>query len=63
MSKSAYRINELAEIGPFGRSFIFDRIRDGSLVAKKAGRTTVILASDWQAFLASLPAIDRRKAA
>lgn len=63
MSKTAFRINELAEIGPFGRSFIFDRIRDGSLVAKKAGRTTVILASDWEKFLAELPQIDRRRAA
>ncbi len=63
MTKSAYRINDLVEAGPFGRSFIFDMIRQGRLVARKAGRTTVVLAADWEAFLGSLKPVEARKAA
>lgn len=62
MDKTAYRIEELAEQGPFSRSFIFKKIRDGQLIARKAGRSTVILRADWEAFLAALPTIDRRAA-
>jgi len=61
MSK-AYRIEELAENGPFSRSFLYRQIREGALIARKCGRITLILESDWQAFLASLPVIDRKAA-
>ena len=61
MSK-AYRIEELAESGPFSRSFLYRQIRAGALVARKCGRVTIILASDWDQFLASLPAIERKAA-
>lgn len=62
-NKIAYRIDDLVETGPFGRTFLFEAIRDGKLVARKAGRATVILASDWQAFIDGLPTITRRRAA
>jgi hypothetical protein len=55
MPKTAYRIRELAEAGPFGKTFIFDAIAKGRLTARKAGAATVVLASDWEDFLANLP--------
>lgn len=55
MQKTAYRIKQLAEAGPFGKTFIFDAIAKGQLTARKAGAATVVLAEDWDAFLASLP--------
>ncbi len=38
-----------------GRDSIYKSIREGRLKAKKFGRRTIVLASDLQAFLASLP--------
>jgi hypothetical protein len=55
MPKLAYRIKELAEAGPFGSTFIYDAIANGKLTARKAGAATVVLASDWEAFLTNLP--------
>lgn len=55
MPKTAYRIRELAEAGPFKKTFIFDAIAKGRLTARKAGAATVVLASDWENFLANLP--------
>lgn len=55
MPRTAYRIKHLAEIGPFGKTFIFDAIAQGKLTARKAGAATVVLAEDWDAFLANLP--------
>lgn len=51
----AYRVDELAEAGPIGRTSIFNAIKKGKLRAKKAGSATIILAADWQDFLESLP--------
>jgi hypothetical protein len=55
MPKTAYRIRELAEAGPFKKTFIFAAIANGRLTARKAGAATVVLASDWEDFLANLP--------
>ena len=55
MPKTAYRIRELAEAGPFKKTFIFDAIAKGRLTARKAGAATVVLAADWEKFLANLP--------
>lgn len=51
----AYTINELINAGPLKRNAIYREIRDGRLVARKAGRTTVVLATDWDAYLRALP--------
>jgi hypothetical protein len=56
-SKLAYSIRELAKNGPIGRSSIYNQIAAGRLRARKIGRRTVILDEDWQAFLASTPAM------
>ncbi|WP_089173414.1 hypothetical protein [Bosea sp. AS-1] len=55
MQKLAFRIKELAEAGPVKSTFIYDAIATGKLTARKAGAATVVLASDWEAFLTSLP--------
>lgn len=55
IEKPAYSINELAAAGPPGRSTIFKAIKDGELIARKAGRRTIILKSDYEAYLAGLP--------
>jgi hypothetical protein len=51
----AYTINELINAGPLKRNALYREIREGRLVARKAGRSTVVLAGDWDAYLRSLP--------
>ena len=53
----AYSINDLCDGGPFGRSFIYEEIRAGRLIARKAQGRTIILPSDLKAYLAALPTI------
>lgn len=60
--KFAFRIDELAKAGPLGRSRLYEEIRAGRLIARKAGKSTFILADDWQRYLAELPQIERRAA-
>jgi hypothetical protein len=47
-------VDVMAE-GGFCRDFVYREIRAGRLVARKAGRRTIVLRPDWQAYLASLP--------
>lgn len=54
-SKLAFTIPELVATGPFGRSKIFNEIRDGNLPAKKVGNRTIVLADDYREFLRGLP--------
>lgn len=53
----AYSIEDLCNDGPFGRSFIYEEIRTGRLIARKARGRTIILPSDLEAYLAALPTI------
>ena len=46
---------EAARVAGLGRGSIFAAIRSGRLPARKAGRRTLILASDLKRFLADLP--------
>jgi hypothetical protein len=41
----------------FGRTFVYTAIKSGNLIARKAGRRTVVLREDLASFLASLPKI------
>ena len=41
-----------------GRDTIYKAIHTGRLPARKLGRRTIVLASDLQAFLESLPVMD-----
>jgi hypothetical protein len=55
--KRAYKIRELKEIGGPGHAKAYEDIRAGRLRAVKNGRSTLILAEDFERYLASLPAI------
>ena len=51
----AYTINELIDAGPLKRNAIYREIREGRLVARKAGKSTIVLAEDWDTYLRALP--------
>jgi excisionase family DNA binding protein len=61
MSKLALTINEAVAVCPFGRSLLYEEIRNGRLPARKIGRRTFILRSDLERFLAEMPVISSRK--
>mgnify|MGYP003588836979 CR=1 FL=1 len=54
-AKAAFRIRELVAAGPLRRSALYKALQLGHLRAYKYGRATIVLAGDWQRFLASLP--------
>lgn len=58
-TKPAYSIDELAKGGPLRRSSIFKAIKDGKLVAQKAGRRTIIRHEEYEKFLKNLPVVER----
>jgi len=51
----AYSLTEASEATSLGRSTIEEAVSKGRLPARKFGARTLILASDLQAFLESLP--------
>lgn len=57
MERVAYTIEECAKSGVAKRAKLYDEIKKGRLRAVKNGRLTRILVSDWEAYLASLPAM------
>ncbi len=54
LAKPAYGLNELLELQPCGRSFVYEEIKAGRLRATKAGRRTIFLADDVASWLESL---------
>jgi excisionase family DNA binding protein len=52
---AAHRIEEAAKVSGVGRTLIFEAIKNGALRARKAGRRTLILQTDLEAWLHSLP--------
>jgi hypothetical protein len=56
-TKFAYTIKELAASGPIKRSRLYEAIRTGELIARKHGRSTVVLTPDYETFLERLPKI------
>lgn len=55
LQKLGFTMEEAAALSAIGRTRIYAAVRDGKLKARKFGRRTVILATDLQAFLESLP--------
>lgn len=53
----AYTVAEACAFAGMGRSRFLEFITSGHLVARKAGRRTLILSSDLQAFLQALPKV------
>jgi excisionase family DNA binding protein len=54
-ARRAHSIVQVTKITGVGRSFLYEEISAGRLVAKKAGRRTLIFDADLNAWLASLP--------
>jgi hypothetical protein len=61
--KLAYSIKKFADLTDFGRSTIYEAIKDGSLIARKRGKRTVITAPDGMRWLKSLPPANSAAAA
>jgi excisionase family DNA binding protein len=53
----ALSILDAARAAGVGRSTIYENINSGQLKARKAGRRTLILREDLQAWLASFPPV------
>jgi excisionase family DNA binding protein len=57
MARRAYSIRQVRELTGFCNEKVYQHIRRGELVARKAGRRTLVLAEDLDRFLQSLPAV------
>lgn len=53
--KIAYSIAEFCDVFAVGKSFTFEQIAAGKLKTRKAGRKTLILKADAEAWLNALP--------
>jgi excisionase family DNA binding protein len=53
----AYEVSEVCEIARISRGALYNAINAGQLRAVKRGRKTLILRSDLEAWVASLPPI------
>jgi excisionase family DNA binding protein len=53
--KIAYSIVDVTDLTGLGRSFIYEAIKAGNLLVRKAGRRTLIFDADLNSWLASLP--------
>ncbi|UGX92328.1 helix-turn-helix domain-containing protein [Bradyrhizobium barranii subsp. barranii] len=50
-----HSIADVAEISGVGRSFLYEQIKLGRLVIKKAGRRSLVMDADLKSWLATLP--------
>jgi hypothetical protein len=57
LSKSAYTLDELTELGDGCRSYLYQEIAAGRLRAVKRGRRTIVLAEDRETWRASWPTV------
>jgi excisionase family DNA binding protein len=55
--RAAYSIAETLALTGLGRDKLYKLINEGKLPARKAGRRTLVLATDLQQFLEKLPRI------
>ena len=60
-SPLAFTIAEVVSKTRLGERTIYRHITEGSLIARKFGTRTLILAEDLQAFLQSIPCIPAKK--
>jgi len=56
--KLGLSIRESCQAAGIGRTKIYEAIGSGKLIAKKAGRRTIILPKHLEAYLESLPVVD-----
>jgi excisionase family DNA binding protein len=57
LEKLGFSIDEFCKLSGLGRTFIYQAIADGKLVARKAGSRTILLPPDARAYLEGLPKI------
>lgn len=55
MSKIAVTIPEASSLSGLGRTFIYKLFSEGKLTPRKAGKRTLILVSELEAYLKDLP--------
>ena len=53
--KLAHSIDDVTKLTGIGRSFVYEEIKAGRLLVRKAGRRTIIFDADLGAWLTSLP--------
>jgi hypothetical protein len=51
----ALTVAQLEAEGPLRRNAIYREIKQGRLVARKVGKSTVVLVEDWETYLRALP--------
>lgn len=54
-NKLVYSIADVTDLTGLGRSFVYEQIKAGSLIMRKAGRRSLIFDEDLRAWLAQLP--------
>lgn len=59
--KIAFSVAEAAVHADVCRDTIYSAIREGNLRARKAGRRTLILRADLEAYLQNLPCLELRR--
>lgn len=63
MNKLSYTIAEVTEVTGIGRTKIYAAIKDGQLIRRKYGSSTLVLHDDLMNFLQALPVAESGKAA
>ena len=58
MEKRALTVDEVTDVVPIGRTTLVKEINAGRLRAHKAGRRTLILSSDLDDYLTTLPEVE-----
>jgi hypothetical protein len=58
----AHTIAEFVQLSGLSRSFIYEEIKAGRLIVRKAGRRSLILHDEGEAYLAQLPVAVTRNA-
>jgi hypothetical protein len=61
LTKLALSIPDLMEASGLGRTFIYEEIKAGRLIVRKAGRRSIVLSHDARNWLASLPMLSDGK--
>jgi excisionase family DNA binding protein len=62
MEPIAIGILDAVKISKMGRSFIYERLADGSIKAVKAGRRTLIIYESLKNYMANLPSFAEKGA-
>jgi excisionase family DNA binding protein len=56
LAREGLSVAEACAVAGIGRTKLYQAIADGTLLARKLGKRTIILRADLRTFLASLPA-------